>query len=984
MTEDISNLIEPLKTCIKCNNTNITSTPNNIWHECSVINCNFCGNKWYICVQHQKKFGIKSFARMNKHFKDFHSSKTEFVRKQQNIDIMSENEDTDNLFIDIEDSNRDEQILNKKRPPHEGHSSICKKMKSGTDSLKITNQYFLDEFNLKGSGVCGLAGSAFQMCNQGLAYTPMKEAMFHMDLTNFLTKIPVSQQNKLIDLLNRARNIEMQCSRIPRTTKDVNLFYLKSKYSIYKNIPTPKVNAYDNHACVSLEDILENILALGSPISMMKSSQFNEINFDNSNLLKTQKAKDILMQTYERYQQEVDPYVVFVVIWSDDFEVNHTRKNKSSTWLKTVTFVHDDTNMSKGCQYTYALCIGNKKDSHFLVNKWYNEELIRLNEVIYKYSSYHSKEIPVVTRVLVMSADRPERCTLNDIASYSSNTTKRWMFSNGSNPFKMSSCKQCFQRRVINMFQSSRNDGTNSVCKKCSDFNFNEKIKTNAFTPPKEYPRTGNTLRISNEENVEPPTGRESIDKLHDGYLYPLQLSYKGLNKGLKYALYNHLKGIWKKKETIVYLKILGMKDSTILDMIEKANSNLKVRNDVIEAIFHTNFPPMWTTILTLDQFIETPMHHLFEGLVKSSIEVLIVYFKFHKKWAKFARLVNDILDDVSSLNLSYCAVDSFSNEEDFKTGGWLAENYLGFSRIMIILIGHFDEFIHPDELGFIEIQSMFQSLFALLSRLMTKQQPDICMIENHIKLFLSICHFYEKDIGFEGNKNNGFAFPFWYRKSNFVSLLNLSKQIEQYGPVRLHWEGLKEKFIQKVKPFLSNKRTRVSYLVTKLEKIHRQNNFDSIVNNHVLDETTYYERISEFQRFKSLNELDECLKNFESFSGVVMKSSPNKIFIVHDTNDEIRLHRVKFSSNDRFLKSNLWFYSVSIKNNPTYIFNEYKILDEEIHDCVMLVAYFPGDNFDQNGYTVISKNWQVYDIERGFYQYEPSYNFLSTIISKN
>ena len=208
------------------------------------------------------------------------------------------------------------------------------------------------------------------MCNQGLVYTSMEEAIFHIHLTNFLTKIPTTYQNKLIGLLNRARNIEMQCTKIPRTTKDVNMFYLKSKCSIYKNIPTPKANTYINHACLSLEDILDNVLAFGSPISIIKSSQFCEINFDNSNLLRTQKVKDILIQIYERYQKDVDPYVVFVVIWSDDFEVNHTRKNKSSAWLKTVTFVNDDISLSKDCQCSYALCIGNKKDSHFLVNKW--------------------------------------------------------------------------------------------------------------------------------------------------------------------------------------------------------------------------------------------------------------------------------------------------------------------------------------------------------------------------------------------------------------------------------------------------------------------------------------------------------------------------------------------------------------------------------------------------------------------------------------
>ena len=124
--------------------------------------------------------------------------------------------------------------------------------------------------------------------------------------------------------------------------------------------------------------------------------------------------------------------------------------------------------------------------------------------------------------------------------------------------------------------------------------------------------------------------------------------------------------------------------------------------------------------------------------------------------------------------------------------------------------------------------------------------------------------------------------FPFWYSKSNFVSLLNLTKQIEIYGPVRLHWEGLKENFIQKVKPLLNNKRTRVSYLVTKLQKMYRQNNLNVIIDKYVPDlSTSTYERISTFQRFKSLNNLIGSLENFESvkiFNNITFSC----IFIYH------------------------------------------------------------------------------------------------------
>ena len=591
--------------------------------------------------------------------------------------------------------------------------------------------YYKDEFEEKGKGICGLVGNAFKQSDKG-SFAVIEETLFHMDMTNFLSKFTLDNQLKIISLVNQSRNIQFHTSRVPRSIKDINSFYMKSQHSIYKNIPIPKIISYDNHACVSIEHVINNVMSIGLPLPMIRSSDFNNIEFDNSCLLRTEKTKDILMQTYKKFHNYVDPYVIFLVIWSDDFEVNQTRKNKSSTWIKTVTFVHENNDNLEDNEYTYALCLGNKKSSHFLVNRWYGEELIRLNEVIYKYSAILGEFIPIVTRVLVMSADRPERCSLNDIASYSSNSTKRWMFSNGSDPHKMASCIKCFGERLSQMFEPKQSISQKRVCRTCSDFDFLVKKTTNKFLPPKDYPNSDVMERQSGDKIIKVPSGREPANKLKDGYLYPIRITYDTLSHGLRYALFNYLKQTWRKKETVVYLKLLGMKDSTINDMIEKALLNQKKTKTVEEAIFQTNMPPMWTTILTLDQFIETPMHHLFEGLVKSSIEILMLYMKFHKKWSAFARLTNDILNDVSSLNLNYCSTDSFNNEEDFKTGGWLAENYVAFSRIMLIILGHFEEFIEPNELGFYELQVIFQTLFALLSRLMSNKIFDNKTIDNY------------------------------------------------------------------------------------------------------------------------------------------------------------------------------------------------------------------------------------------------------------
>ena len=84
----------------------------------------------------------------------------------------------------------------------------------------------------------------------------------------------------------------------------------------------------------------------------------------------------------------------------------------------------------------------------------------------------------------------------------------------------------------------------------------------------------------------------------------------------------------------------------------------------------------------------------------------------------------------------------------------------------------------------------------ALLSRLMTNDPIPVETIDEYIKLFLGICHYFEGTIGYPTNNQGIKSSPFWYNKGNFVSLLNLPKQISIFGPVRLHWEGIRERFI--------------------------------------------------------------------------------------------------------------------------------------------------------------------------------------------
>ena len=63
----------------------------------------------------------------------------------------------------------------------------------------------------------------------------------------------------------------------------------------------------------------------------------------------------------------------------------------------------------------------------------------------------------------------------------------------------------------------------------------------------------------------------------------------------------------------------------------------------------------------------------------------------------------------------------------------------------MVIVLGRIDAYIEKNTQGFQELKMIFQTLLAMLSRIMTDDYIDPEKLEDYIKIFLSACHGYEK-----------------------------------------------------------------------------------------------------------------------------------------------------------------------------------------------------------------------------------------------
>ena len=187
-------------------------------------------------------------------------------------------------------------------------------------------------------------------------------------------------------------------------------------------------------------------------------------------------------------QTGVAPLIMCLDIWSDDFDNNHTRNNKNSTWLMTVT-VCPKPNQHTSEKHTCAIALGQKGQDHQPAIEHFNKELQELSSISHRCSHRYNKNIPVAVRVLTMLADRPERCCTNCVLSHNGIPTGRWLMSACVDITKMPSCNSCF-KKWLNCFFGLGKIAKTSICNKCGDWNYDSGSNANKHAKPEDCPKT--------------------------------------------------------------------------------------------------------------------------------------------------------------------------------------------------------------------------------------------------------------------------------------------------------------------------------------------------------------------------------------------------------------------------------------------------------------------------------------------------------------
>jgi hypothetical protein len=276
--------------------------------------------------------------------------------------------------------------------------------------------------------------------------------------------------------------------------------------------------------------------------------------------------------------------------------------------------------------------------------------------------------------------------------------------------------------------------------------------------------------------------------------------------------------------------------------------------------------------------FVDVPMHLLFLGITKTVMNDISDWLKSKLNHNSFFKMSIGILEKIQDLQVQWCRVLPYSKT---KFGGWVSENYLGFSRIskwfysLLHFLPEDNKHIGPttdhhkwsrkecydwlntrdlDSFGtFKELKErvllfkntsngteisvknsivladallLIQAYNQMISYLMKTEYDEKDCLRVEI-IIINFLHNYAK---FTSTSDSN-KLPSWASHYNFLSLLNVPNQVKMFGPLRLIWEGgtIGEGYLRKVKAEL-NTGLRKCWQIWLIEHLLTNHSYEQIL----------------------------------------------------------------------------------------------------------------------------------------------------------
>lgn len=712
--------------------------------------------------------------------------------------------------------------------------------------------------------------SAYQQVNQDFNGF-MIENNFRVPPKHDLIKEQITRTFKERTVSARAHKWNIP---IPEDEKDLRRLYLDGKHSIVDNLPIPKIHDdVPGHAFICLCDCIKDFLSHQGPDSVEAITEETAASNENcvSFTCQSRRAKEILANAKQHAEHHVATRLDF---WSDDFEPNSFSKtNRNSVWLKTFT-IGTLNEQGQAARATYPIAVGSKGVDHDPIERKFNNELKLLKSGTLPpwYVGKAKKKIYLHFETFANLQDQPERRSVNKLMLGNSTFFARWGVSANHQELAtvMGACNNCLVK-MLAKFSSSDFSEEPRGCENCLNWDVMEDSKLAYCKLPDKYPPL-----LATQETDWYRSSKACRIVEHEGqqYLKPFRVTYEGLMRAVDLAHKGYVEKNWSSAGCREFLKVEGVKDgyvekfldhaamSLALNVAEKSNdqetlSEIRESMRVDPAKYaKCPYPALWeregVDFLT---HVDAIMHLVFLGIVKSSLLKAKQWFTAQDKYASFIRENSPYLDRFKKTSIDWLKILPYKGGS---FGGWVSENYLGFSRIMKWFFQNSGEAmvvqdnipnpnlpqkkwlkkhnlhwlqcrgldssglaaeisarvaeymgkpncpepIPVEEFEVAQVENMICSLFEFIDCIMAKQvtEKHVCRTRYAIRIFLS--HYESIDAKLRTDTN----IPEIIRQYNFCCLMNLPESMSMFGPLRNLWEGdtRGEGILRFVKPMMS------------------------------------------------------------------------------------------------------------------------------------------------------------------------------------
>ena len=936
-----------------------------------VSTCSVCHESWFLCPIHNRRWTARNQYAAVQHFKDSTVShppisSVEDINNNNKADHNTEENNNDAFFSYEEDVEIEE-------PP----SDISHHNKF--PFMSENSQQYFNLFRTKPNQIPAqyLVHSAFaQNPTVSSEFCNIFETEFHLQATRLCLSTTNIQHNQIVTMFHMLDSCmstsgdrtKFVSTRLPTTMAEINKFYISKSTSIRKSLPYPKPYEFHHHVVVKLKDVLSHMFAYGTTMHGICPYDNHEfmgtyVADDTPEIVNTpfiQNTVDEMLQNFPPTSNK-KPLLLFGTVWSDGFDANNVVHNAPSIWMRTVT-IAPPQKMTTSTRHTFVLHMSREGICHNDIDKMFNDELQELGNGMWFYSTILNKNIFVIFKVHVYAADRPERSKLTQVLGHTGVTTKRWMYSAYLPSSNMQSCKACFQYRVkVANTNASFFSASNRRCGRCADWDF-------------DHPQMKVDLPIGYPESFHkdsPPTHiKRQLKVLHQ--LHPIILSFDNMKASTNFILYNVYKKTFNLNEANTYGRSVGLSGKFISRTIIPQAAALREENSDYtcdEVINKFQYPHLWNGPIQLNQYIDAPMHLIFQGIIKSLIEMINEWLSAlstgESYYKKFCNIIHPMMMSISNMNLTWCFLNSFNTSKNYKATGWIANNYLAFARLMLIFYRYIRNVIPHTEVGLLECEGMVQSSLCLVSYIMSKHNQDPKPILEYTKLFLSCVDKFESKVYIKTSIK-----PIWRSRGNFLSLLNLPLQQQYFGSVRNFWEGERERYIQHIKPLLSHLRNSTSFLVTKLERLYQY-----IALDHVLESVPNsigasikmpnYQRNNEYIVYKNIETVNTLIAENKAISGIEINDSSgtnstiNFCVVIRTVPQAFTCYKIVFSESNGYKRCAHFYKEIQflVENVNIVAMHECKTkLQKSISHHILFIPNLEKNN--KLDYTIVSNEW--------------------------